>query len=47
MTKRKAEQTPSAQVYTVLCELHTYINYRVFKQRKSPLPMPVFSISSS
>lgn len=46
MTK-KDEQTPSAQVYTVLCDLHTYINDRVFKQRKTPLPMPVFTISAA
>lgn len=42
--KQKTSQT---QVYTVLCDLHDYINERVFKQRKTPLPMPVFTISAA
>ncbi len=45
MTREK--QTPSAQVYTVLQDLHDYINKLVFKQRKTPLPMPVFTISAA
>lgn len=36
-----------AQVYQVLCDLHDYFNKCVFKQRHTPLPMPVFTISSS
>ena len=44
---KKDTQTPSAQVYTVLCDLHTFIDKRVFQPRNTPLPMPVFTISTS
>ena len=43
----KTQQTPSAQVYTVLCDLHDYINDKVFAPAKTPLPMPVFTISAA
>ena len=46
MTK-KTNKTPSEQVYIVLQDLHKYIDEHVFKPRKTPLPMPVFTISAT